>query len=260
MCGIAGFWTSGGLDESARAVLGRMTGAIRHRGPDDTGCWLDERLGLALGHRRLSVIDVSPDGHQPMGSHDGRYIIVFNGEIYNFQDLRAELEAYGTCFRSHSDTEVMLACFEAWGVEAALQKFIGMFAIALWDRKERVLHLIRDRLGVKPLYYGLFGKTLLFGSASIPRGPGRLTEARWRCFCDTATSPLHTPSTAASGRSFPVRSLPSSSAGPDRSPPRPCTGRLARLPRVVLPTRGLGVKPSLSRSLTDCSGKRSGAK
>ena len=164
MCGIAGFWTSGGLDESARAVLGRMTGAIRHRGPDDTGCWLDERLGLALGHRRLSVIDVSPDGHQPMGSHDGRYIIVFNGEIYNFQDLRADLEAHGTCFRSHSDTEVMLEAMERWGVTEAVRRFAGMFAFAVVDRLEHRLHLVRDRLGEKPLYYGWMGGALLFGS------------------------------------------------------------------------------------------------
>jgi asparagine synthase (glutamine-hydrolysing) len=164
VCGIAGFWVPRGLDESAEAVLGRMTAAIRHRGPDDTGCWSDPRIGVALGHRRLSVIDLSPEGRQPMTSPQGRYVIVFNGEIYNFLELRAELEAGGTVLRSHSDTEVMLAVFEREGVEAAVRRFAGMFAFALFDRRENRLHLVRDRLGEKPLYYGWAGDVLLFGS------------------------------------------------------------------------------------------------
>jgi asparagine synthase (glutamine-hydrolysing) len=164
MCGIAGFWTPGGLDESAVTTLGQMTAAIRHRGPDDEGCWLDHRVGLALGHRRLSIIDLSPEGHQPMTSCDGRYVIVFNGEIYNFRDLRAQLEAYGARFRGQSDTEVMLAAIERYGIERAVRQFAGMFAFALFDRLENRLHLVRDRLGEKPMYYGWSGDVLVFGS------------------------------------------------------------------------------------------------
>jgi asparagine synthase (glutamine-hydrolysing) len=164
VCGLAGFWAVGGLDESALSVLGRMTSAISHRGPDDAGCWSDPRLGVALGHRRLSIIDLSPEGHQPMASREGRYIIVFNGEIYNFLELRAELEASGVRFRSRCDTEVMLAAIERQGVMGAVQGFAGMFAFVLLDRLERRLHLVRDRLGEKPLYYGWAGDVLLFGS------------------------------------------------------------------------------------------------
>ncbi len=164
MCGIAGFWAPGGLDESALTVLGKMTSAIRHRGPDDSGCWSDARIGLALGHRRLSVIDLSPEGHQPMTSRDGRYIIIFNGEVYNFLELRTELEASGARFRSESDTEVMLMAIQREGVVGAVRRFAGMFAFALFDRLEHRLHLVRDRLGEKPLYYGWAGDVLLFGS------------------------------------------------------------------------------------------------
>src|SRR6266542_18867 len=130
MCGLAGFLAPAGLDESALPVLGRMTSAIRHRGPDDVGCWSDPRLGVALGHFRLSVIDLSPEGHQPMVSREGRYVIIFNGEIYNFLELRTELEAYGVRFRSQSDTEVMLAAIERQGVVGAVRRFAGMFAFA----------------------------------------------------------------------------------------------------------------------------------
>jgi len=164
MCGIAGFWNPGGLDASAAAVLGQMTAAIRHRGPNDDGHWLDGGIGLALGHRRLSVIDLSPEGHQPMVSRAGRYVIVFNGEIYNFRELRAELEAHGARFRGGSDTEVMLAAIERRGIGEAVRQFAGMFAFALFDQLERRLHLVRDRLGEKPLYYGWSGGALLFGS------------------------------------------------------------------------------------------------
>jgi asparagine synthase (glutamine-hydrolysing) len=141
-----------------------MTAVLHHRGPDDDGVWTDPDAGLALGHRRLSIIDLSPAGHQPMPSPSGRYWIVFNGEIYNFQELRHELSSLGATFRGNSDTEVLLHAVERWGVERAMQRLAGMFAIALWDRAERELHLIRDRLGEKPLYYGWVDGRLVFGS------------------------------------------------------------------------------------------------
>ena len=143
-----------------------MADAIRHRGPDDNGVWTDPHARIALAQRRLSIIDLSPAGHQPMVSASGRYVIVFNGEIYNFSTLRAELETAGTApaWRGHSDTEVLLALIEARGVRAALQAVRGMFAFALWDTHERTLVLARDRLGEKPLYYGRVGGSFAFGS------------------------------------------------------------------------------------------------
>ena len=164
MCGIAGFLASGFRAEEATVALRRMTDAIRHRGPDDAGQWLDSDAGIALGHRRLSILDLSPEGHQPMVSASGRYVITFNGEIYNWQELRKEEEAHGVRFRGHSDTEVMLAAIERLGLVSAVQGMAGMFAFALWDRSERALHLVRDRIGEKPLYYGAMGDVLLFGS------------------------------------------------------------------------------------------------
>jgi asparagine synthase (glutamine-hydrolysing) len=139
-----------------------MSGALQHRGPDDDGVWVDAAGGIALGFRRLSIIDLSQAGAQPMVSASGRYVIVFNGEIYNFQRLRDELGVHG--LRGRSDTEVLLACIEAWGLDAAVRRFIGMFAFALWDRGTRTLSLVRDRLGVKPLYYALTPRGVTFAS------------------------------------------------------------------------------------------------
>jgi len=166
MCGIAGL-----IDTSHRkkaieleSVVMRMADTMSHRGPDDKGAWTDEKAGLALGHRRLSIIDLSREGHQPMASHCGRYVIVFNGEIYNFKELRKDLQASARKFRGHSDTEVMLEAISRFGVDGALRKFNGMFAFAVWDRQMRLLSLARDRMGEKPLYYGWSGDTFLFAS------------------------------------------------------------------------------------------------
>ncbi len=166
MCGITGFWdTSVELStEKLRSIATQMSDAIIHRGPDSGGVWVDEATGIALGHRRLAIVDLSPEGHQPMVSSNGRYTIVFNGEVYNFVALREELLQLGYSFRGHSDTEIMLAAFSEWGLEPAVQKFNGMFAFALWDSQERLLHLGCDRLGEKPIYYGWIGQTLVFGS------------------------------------------------------------------------------------------------
>jgi asparagine synthase (glutamine-hydrolysing) len=142
----------------------RMIDSLAHRGPDDHGLWSDLEVGLALCHRRLSIVDLSPAGHQPMTSANGRFIIAYNGEIYNFQELRSELEASGTQFRGHSDTEVILEAFSAHGIGPTIKRLIGMFAISVWDRRDRTLTLIRDRLGIKPLYWAKFGKLFMFGS------------------------------------------------------------------------------------------------
>ena len=168
MCGIAGIFDtsrSAGRDELTR-LAEKMGAALRHRGPDDAGIWLDETRGIALAHRRLSIVDLSPAGHQPMLSQNGRYVIAFNGEIYNFRALRQELEREigGIAWRGASDTEALLESLAHWGVTAALRRCSGMFAFALWDRQERTLTLARDRMGEKPLYYGFAGRTLLFGS------------------------------------------------------------------------------------------------
>jgi asparagine synthase (glutamine-hydrolysing) len=164
MCGIVGLLQPGPLSREAHAVLRVMTDTLRHRGPDDSGVWLDERAGIGLGHRRLSILDLSPEGHQPMISTSGRYVISYNGEVYNFTELRTELERAGAKFRGHSDTEVLLEAVSQWGLQAAVKRFDGMFAFALWDCEEQVLYLVRDRLGIKPLYFGWMGGALLFGS------------------------------------------------------------------------------------------------
>lgn len=162
MCGIAGLLGHHGPDLGQ--TVARMAEAVRYRGPDDSGVWCDSGQGLALGHARLSILDLSPEGHQPMVSASGRYVISYNGEAYNFLELRSELESKGAKFHGRSDTEVMLAAFEQWGLEPAVRRFVGMFAFALWDRDERTLYLVRDRIGIKPLYFGWAGTAFLFAS------------------------------------------------------------------------------------------------
>ncbi len=177
MCGLTGFISPADIcSDALEGVVTSMANTIRHRGPDDGGAWVDEVAGVALGHRRLSILDLSVAGHQPMPSADGRYMIAFNGEIYNHLELRRLLKttpAVGsisptdtadTAWKGHSDTETLLACFASWGVDKTLEKLVGMFAIALWDRETRTLTLARDRMGEKPLYYGWQGDTFLFGS------------------------------------------------------------------------------------------------
>ncbi len=177
MCGLAGFFQASGIDsDQACALVTRMGDHIAHRGPDDGGVWCDSNAGIALAHRRLSILDLSLAGHQPMVSACRRYVIVFNGEIYNHLDLRKVLDVRplspavthktggGVDWRGHSDTETLLAAIAAWGVEETLKQCVGMFAFALWDRQTRSLTLARDRLGEKPLYYGWQGECFLFGS------------------------------------------------------------------------------------------------
>ncbi|MDW3205909.1 MAG: asparagine synthase (glutamine-hydrolyzing) [Alphaproteobacteria bacterium] len=174
MCGIAGFidTTRGRNAEALAAIAKSMSDSMLHRGPDDDGVWCDASVGLALGFRRLAIQDLSEDGAQPMLSPDGRFTIIFNGEIYNFLELRRELET-GRNWRGHSDTEVMLAAFDAWGMEGALDRFDGMFAFALYDAKARTVTLARDRMGEKPLYFGWAGKSFVFASElkAIARHP-----------------------------------------------------------------------------------------
>jgi asparagine synthase (glutamine-hydrolysing) len=169
MCGIAGFIAATRLD-AMESIGSRMADTIAHRGPDDAGVWIDRDAGVCLAHRRLAILDLSPTGHQPMMSSSNRFVMSYNGEIYNHLEIRAEIEASGFSVRwsGRSDTETLLAAFERWGVEGALQRAVGMFAIALWDRAERQLTLARDRFGEKPLFYGWVGKGIhrafVFGS------------------------------------------------------------------------------------------------
>ena len=166
MCGIAGVL----LQQNARDEIGelkaitRIVGTLRHRGPDGEGIWADAEAGISLGHRRLAIVDLSPRGHQPMVSKSGRYVITFNGEIYNFPLLKHELQQRGHHFSGSSDTEVLLAAIEDWGIEGALRRSNGMFAFGLWDRKTRVLYLARDRIGKKPLYVARTDNAIVFGS------------------------------------------------------------------------------------------------
>ena len=166
MCGITGFLNPSGWDAARlSAVVTGMRDRMVHRGPDDAGLWTDPEAGVALGFRRLAIIDLSPEGAQPMRSRDGRYVMVFNGEIYNHHHLRDLLEQGAVAsWRGHSDTEVLVEAIAAWGFAETLQHLNGMFAIAVWDRQDRRLLLARDRLGEKPLYYGRVGHAFAFAS------------------------------------------------------------------------------------------------
>ncbi len=165
MCGLAGFWQGTPGSSAELAALARtMAETLAHRGPDDSGTWVDASAGVALVFRRLAILDPSPGGHQPMRSASGRYVIVFNGQVYGFRELRDLLATRGHRFRGSSDTEVILAAVEEWGFSGAVRRLNGMFAIALWDQRERTLSLARDAMGIKPLYYGWAGGVLLFGS------------------------------------------------------------------------------------------------
>jgi asparagine synthase (glutamine-hydrolysing) len=163
MCGITAIWAPRGQIDLAASIRA-ATSTLADRGPDGEGVWIDPNVGVALGHRRLAVIDLTEAGRQPMLSRDGRFCITFNGEIYNFRELRDQLRVFGHEFNGQSDTEVMLAAFQQWGVEAALSKFIGMFAFALWDRQDHRLFLCRDRFGKKPLYFGWLGNCFAVAS------------------------------------------------------------------------------------------------
>lgn len=174
MCGLSGLFDPSKRPELYQ-VISKMNDAIAYRGPDDSGIWIDD-LGLALGHRRLAIVDLTSAGHQPMHSHDQRYVLAFNGEIYNHLELRNKLEEESDTLPwvGHSDTEVLLACLVHWGIEKALKSLVGMFAFALWDRQEQVLTLARDRVGEKPLYWGWQDDVLLFGSelSAVKAYPG----------------------------------------------------------------------------------------
>lgn len=213
MCGIAGLFRPGGGEESLLSVTARqMTDALAYRGPDGTGYWTHAAAGIAFGHRRLSVLDLSQAGSQPMHSDCGRFTVTFNGEIYNHLDIRAELEAAGAApnWRGHSDTETLLCAIRHWGVEAALGRFSGMFALALWDERERTLTLARDRFGEKPLFYGWSGRDLVFASelkalAVHPAWSPSLDRGALTSFMRYSYVPA--PSTIWSG----IRKLPSAS-------------------------------------------------
>lgn len=173
MCGITGFLDTSQREHEARRLIHEMTDTITHRGPDGEGYWFDDRCGLAFGHRRLAIIDLSEAGDQPMTSSSGRFVVTYNGEIYNAPTLRRELESKGHRFRGHCDTEVLVEALDEWGVQGAVERITGMFALAIWDREDKLLHLVRDRFGKKPLYYGWQGPAFLFGSElkSIRRHP-----------------------------------------------------------------------------------------
>jgi asparagine synthase (glutamine-hydrolysing) len=164
MCGIAGILDPNIPEDKLRSTLASMGATLAHRGPDDSGIWLEGSAGVGFSHRRLAIIDISPGGHQPMVSTSGRFVIAYNGEIYNFVELRELLASQGMSFSGTSDTEVMLAAIESWGLAEAVGRFAGMFSFALWDRKTRTLSLVRDRLGIKPLYWSRQGRQFLFGS------------------------------------------------------------------------------------------------
>jgi asparagine synthase (glutamine-hydrolysing) len=185
MCGITGFIQQGSIRDESLLRLTDMLKTLYHRGPDDGGMWVDEQQGVGLGHRRLSILDLSPAGHQPMVSACQRFVIVFNGEIYNHLELRKKLGKANYLpiggWRGHSDTETLLACFTVWGIKQTLQFTVGMFALALWDKQGMSLTLARDRIGEKPLYYGWQNKTFLFGSElkSLRAHPAFCGEMDW---------------------------------------------------------------------------------
>ena len=166
MCGFSGFISSKTPNSSSEDILKSMADAIHHRGPDSSGYWADDLGKVGLSHNRLAIVDLTQSGCQPMVSDSKRYVLAFNGEIYNHLALRLELESQNCApsWRGRSDTETLLACFDAWGLEQTVQATLGMFALALWDKEEQQLTLTRDRLGEKPLYWGWCGQTLLFGS------------------------------------------------------------------------------------------------
>lgn len=164
MCGIGGIYNRSGIEPSSSVILDDMIEALNHRGPDGCGKWIDPPSGIGMCHTRLAVLDLSPRGSQPMTDIDGRGWIVYNGEVYNYLEIRRELEGLGYQFKSETDSEVVLAACLQWGVDKALHRFTGMFAFALWNTQEHVLYLVRDRLGIKPLYYGYAGDDFLFGS------------------------------------------------------------------------------------------------
>ena len=165
MCGITGFYNASGFNNTEAEACMMMRDRLLHRGPDEGGHWVDTKAGIVLAHRRLSILDLTAAGSQPMISAGGRYVLAFNGEIYNHRDIRHEIEKNGfSHWRGYSDTEILLAAIELWGLESTLQRSVGMFAMALWDRHKHRLSLARDRMGEKPLYYGWQGNTFLFGS------------------------------------------------------------------------------------------------
>jgi asparagine synthase (glutamine-hydrolysing) len=167
MCGIAGFLANPKFGSSSNrfaAIANAMDFSLRHRGPDGHDVWIDNEAGVALVHRRLAIVDLSPAGHQPMHSSDGRFVVSYNGEVYNHSEIRSELEAEGQCFRGHSDTEVIVESIARRGASATIRRLIGMFAIAVWDRRDRTLTLVRDRLGIKPVYWAKIDGVFMFAS------------------------------------------------------------------------------------------------
>ena len=168
MCGFAGFLSSPVSSGEGNAILDRMAASLNLRGPDEQGVWLSETGTVGMAHRRLAVLELGPQGRQPMISSSGRFVLAYNGEIYNFRQLKTELEKDGANFRGYSDTAVLLDTIERWGIEEALNRVVGMFAFALWDEHEKRLILARDRFGEKPLYCGWQGNSFLFGSTLQP--------------------------------------------------------------------------------------------
>ena len=261
MCGLAGTLDLARqtAEDDLRARVARMAATLVHRGPDSEGTWVDAAAGIAFGHRRLAIIDLSPTGHQPMVSADGRFVIVYNGETYNFRELRRELEARGTTFRGHSDTEVALEAIAAWGIEDGLSRLNGMFAFALWDRTERRLHLVRDRLGIKPLYYGRQGDSFLFASElralrAHPAFAAEIDRDALALYMRHNVVPRPGRSSAASTSSRPARCSRSMRRG--RAPPDPI-GRCARLPSGAARGASGAIQRRWPRSSMSCCAMRS---